>query len=262
MLECRGLTVHYGRINALAGVDVDVREGEIVCLLGANGAGKSSLLGAVTASLPARVSGSIRFLGAELGSARSAAIVKSGIALAPEGRLLFGELTVEENLRVGAYLRRDTAAVSADLHRVFELFPRLLERRKQLAQTLSGGEQQMVAVGRALMSKPKLLMLDEPSLGLAPIIVREIMQLIKRINQSGVSVLLVEQNARQALQIAHRGYLLEKGRIVAQGSAASLLSDSRILSAYLGEDRRPAGSSDPNRSITKELPHVQAQTYR
>jgi len=257
MLECRGLTVHYGRINALTSVDLDVREGEIVCLLGANGAGKSSLLGAVTATLPARVDGSIRFMEQELVGAHSASIVKCGIALAPEGRLLFGELTAEENLRIGAYVRRDTDAINADLHSVYELFPRLLERRRQLAQTLSGGEQQMVAVGRALMSRPKLLMLDEPSLGLAPLIVREIMRLIKRINQSGVSVLLVEQNARQALQIAHRGYLLEKGRIVAQGSASSLLGDPRILSAYLGEEERlRAGSPDPHCSTIKEMPHV------
>lgn len=243
MLECRDLTAHYGRICALDHVDIDVGASEIVCLLGANGAGKSTLLGTISASASTRVAGSIRFQGRDIRDDRADAIVRAGIALVPEGRQLFGELTVEENLYVGAFLRRDKAAIATDLEGIYRMFPRLLERRRQIAQTLSGGEQQMVAIGRALMSRPKLLMLDEPSLGLAPLIVREIMALIRRINQDGVSILLVEQNARQALQIADRGFLLEKGRIVAEGTAASLLDDPRIFNAYLGERKHQAAPS-------------------
>jgi branched-chain amino acid transport system ATP-binding protein len=235
MLECRALQAAYGGIQALSSVDLTVGEGEVVCLLGANGAGKSTLLGALTASVPATVSGSIRFMGTELAGAGTDEIVRAGIALVPEGRQLFGELTVLENLRMGAYLRRDRDGVAADLERVQALFPRLRERSRQLAATLSGGEQQMVAIGRALMCRPRLLLLDEPSLGLAPLLVREIMQLVRRINESGVSVLLVEQNARQALRISRRAYLLEKGRIVGSGEAAGMLGDARIVSAYLGE---------------------------
>ncbi len=234
MLECRGLEASYGGIQALSGVDLTVEQGEVVCLLGSNGAGKSTLLGALTASVPATVGGSIRFMGTELLGAGTDAIVRAGIALVPEGRQLFGELTVVENLRMGAYLRRDRDGVAADLERVHGLFPRLRERSRQLAATLSGGEQQMVAIGRALMSRPRLLLLDEPSLGLAPLLVREIMQLVRRINESGVSVLLVEQNARQALRISKRAYLLEKGRIVGSGEAAGMLGDTQIVAAYLG----------------------------
>ncbi len=171
----------------------------------------------------------------------------------PEGRQLFGELSVEENLRVGAYLRRDTATIAADLERIYAMFPRLKERRAQVAQTLSGGEQQMVAIGRALMSRPRLLMLDEPSLGLAPIVVRESMALIRRINREGVSILLVEQNVRQALQIADRAYLLEKGSIVATGLAASLAGDPRLFSAYLGQGRRSERRSDLSQPRSLEV---------
>jgi branched-chain amino acid transport system ATP-binding protein len=234
MLECVGLRARYGGIEALRGLDIHVSAGEIVCLLGANGAGKSTLLGALTASTPATLTGSARFENKELLGRTTEQIVHAGVALSPEGRQVFGELTVEENLRMGAYLRRDRQAVKSDFEAVYELFPRLRERRRQIAATLSGGEQQMVAIGRALMSRPKLLLLDEPSLGLAPMLVREIMQLVRRINAGGVSVLLVEQNARQALQIADRAYLLEKGRIVGSGAAKDMLNDSQVLSAYLG----------------------------
>jgi branched-chain amino acid transport system ATP-binding protein len=232
MLECQGVHAQYGGIKALAGVDLRVGEGEIVCLLGANGAGKSTLMGALTASVPARVTGSIRFQGRELLGSSTEATVRAGIALVPEGRQLFGELTVRENLMMGAYLRRDQTR--SDLDTIYELFPRLLERREQISATLSGGEQQMVAIGRALMSRPRLLLLDEPSLGLAPLLVKEIMSLVRRINTGGVSVLLVEQNARQALRVSDRGYLLEKGRIVGAGSAGDLLNDPQIVAAYLG----------------------------
>jgi len=234
MLECAGLTAGYGGIQALAGIDLAVEEGEIVCLLGANGAGKSTLLGAITASVPAKIGGAIRLQGREITGWGTEAIVRAGIALVPEGRQLFPELTVEENLRMGAYLRRDRDGIGRDLQSMFELFSRLRERRAQIAATLSGGEQQMVAIGRALMSRPKLLLLDEPSLGLAPRLIKEIMALIRTINGKGTTVLLVEQNARQALQISHRGYVLEKGRIVGAGPANRLLSDPQIVNAYLG----------------------------
>lgn len=234
MLDCRGLSARYGGIEALAQVDLEVSAGEIVCLLGANGAGKSTLLGSLTSSIPAKVTGDARFEGRTLLGETTESIVRAGIALVPEGRQLFGELTVLENLRMGAYLRRGTSDIKADLETVYTLFPRLRERATQLAATLSGGEQQMVAIGRALMSRPKLLLLDEPSLGLAPLLVREIMQLIRRINESGVSVLLVEQNARQALRISNRAYLLEKGRVVGSGQASDLLNDPQIAAAYLG----------------------------
>lgn len=234
MLNCRGLSARYGGIEALAQVDLDVSAGEIVCLLGANGAGKSTLLGSLTSSVPAKVMGDIRFEGRPLLGETTESIVRAGIALVPEGRQLFGELTVLENLRMGAYLRRDTSDINADLQTVYSLFPRLRERTTQLAATLSGGEQQMVAIGRALMSRPKLLLLDEPSLGLAPLLVREIMHLIRRINESGVSVLLVEQNAKQALRISNRAYLIEKGRVVGSGQARDLLNDPKIAAAYLG----------------------------
>jgi branched-chain amino acid transport system ATP-binding protein len=234
MLECRAIRAHYGGIEALAGVDLSVGRGEIVCLLGANGAGKSTLLGALTASVSAEVGGSIVVDGRELRGATTETIVRAGVALVPEGRQLFGELSVAENLRMGAYLRRERRETASDLESVYALFPRLRERSAQLAATLSGGEQQMVAIGRALMSRPRLLLLDEPSLGLAPLLVREIMKLIGRINARGVSVLLVEQNARQALQISNRAYLLEKGRIVGAGQAADLLNDPRVSAAYLG----------------------------
>jgi branched-chain amino acid transport system ATP-binding protein len=234
MLESDRVGARYGGIEALSGVELMVKRGEIVCLLGANGAGKSTLLGAIMASVSALVTGSIRLDGRELLGLRTDAIVRAGVALSPERRQLFGELTVEENLAMGAYLRRDPSEVARDLSAVWELFPRLLDRRRQLAATMSGGEQQMVAIGRALMSRPRLLLLDEPSLGLAPLLVTEIMGLIQKINAAGTTVLLVEQNARQALRIAHRAYILEKGRIVGSGRADQLLGDDQVVSAYLG----------------------------
>ena len=234
MLKCHDVHAYYGAIQALSGVSLEVNEGEIVCLLGANGAGKSTLLGTLTDSVPVRASGSIQFMGEELLGKHSDEMVRRGVALAPEGRQLFAGLTVDENLRLGAYVRRDKHAIASDYESVFALFPRLQERRRQLAGTLSGGEQQMVAIGRALMSRPKLLLLDEPSLGLAPLLVREIMQLIERINKTGVSILLVEQNAQQALKIATRAYLLERGRIVDSGFARDFDDSARVARAYLG----------------------------
>lgn len=236
MLKCHDLHAYYGAIRALAGVSLEVNEGEIVCLLGANGAGKSTLLGTLTNSVPVRASGSVTFMGEELLGKPADAMVQRGIALSPEGRQLFATLTVDENLRLGSYLRRDKSAIEQDYESVLDLFPRLRERRRQMAGTLSGGEQQMVAIGRALMSKPRLLLLDEPSLGLAPLIVREIMALIQRINATGVSVLLVEQNAQQALKISDRAYLLERGRIVDSGLAQDFHDSVRVARAYLGGD--------------------------
>jgi branched-chain amino acid transport system ATP-binding protein len=234
LLESRALSAHYGAIQALAGIDIDVEEGEIVCLLGSNGAGKSTFMGAITASVAARLDGFLTFGGKQLIGRPTDWIVKSGIALVPEGRQIFSDLSVVDNLRMGAYLRRDNAEMARDLDQVFHMFPRLHERRRQMCRTLSGGEQQMVAIGRGLMSRPRLLLLDEPSLGLAPLLVKEIMGLIRRINDEGVTVLLVEQNARQALQIATRGYVLQKGKIVRSGLSGDLLNDSHVVGAYLG----------------------------
>lgn len=236
MLEIRNLQVHYGGIRALMGIDVSVLPDGIVSLLGANGAGKSTLLSSIMGVVAGYCTGSIRFEGEDISREPTERIVARGIALCPEGRQLFQELTVQENLRMGAYLRRDAAGVRSDLERVYELFPRVRERRAQLAGTLSGGEQQMVAIARALMSKPRLLLLDEPSLGLSPLITQEIMRLIQRINREGVTVLLVEQNARQALRISSRAYVLEKGLIQMQGDARALANDPSVLSAYLACD--------------------------
>src|SRR5215212_4056509 len=226
MHKVRGLTAHYGGITALAGVDVEVTSGEIVALLGSNGAGKSTLLGCITASAPCEAKGSITLDGVELLGKDTEAIIRAGVVLVPEGRQLFGELTVHENLLMGAYLSRST-----DLEAVYRLFPVLKDRRDQLAQTLSGGEQQMVALGRALMAKPRLMLLDEPSLGLAPKLVAEMFRLIRAINASGVTILLVEQNARQALRISSRAYVLEKGRVQMSGIAASLASDPAVVAS-------------------------------
>ncbi len=233
MLEISDLHARYGGITALDGVAVRIERGEIVALLGANGAGKSTMLGCITSSVPCITAGSIRFEGVELRSQPTERIIEAGIVLVPEGRQLFAELTVEENLAMGAYLRRG-ARLDDDLAAVFALFPRLQERRRQLAATLSGGEQQMVALGRALMAKPKLMLLDEPSLGLSPVLVREIFRLIAEINRGGVTILLVEQNARQALRVAHRAYVLEKGRVTISGEAQQLARDPHVVSAYLG----------------------------
>jgi len=234
MLEVRGLTAGYGKHQALSGVDLDVKPGEIVVMLGANGAGKSTLLKAIAGLVRPQNGARITFNGQDLLALPPHEIVETGIALVPEGRGIFAELTVRENLELGAYARRARAAERENLDRVMTLFPRLAERRRQFARTMSGGEQQMVAIGRALMSTPKLLLLDEPSLGLSPLLCGELFQALARVRETGVAILLVEQNAMQGLNIADRGYLIETGRIVGQGSAQSLRSDPAVQRAYLG----------------------------
>ncbi len=233
MLEIKGLSVHYGVIQALKDVSLEVNEGEIVALIGANGAGKTTLLHAIS-SLVKKSAGDIVFLGNSLNKASCRAIVSSGITQVPEGRRIFPDMSVTENLLMGAYLRKDKKEIEEDMNVVFERFPRLLERKKQLAGTLSGGEQQMLAMGRALMAKPKLLLLDEPSMGLSPLLVKEIFSIITEINRQGTTVLLVEQNARMALQIADRAYVLENGKIVLSGTGEELASSDEIKKAYLG----------------------------
>jgi len=233
VLEIRGLEVRYGGIRAVKGIDLDISQGELVCLIGANGAGKSSTLRAI-AGLARAATGSIRFGGEELSGVPAFWRARSGLVMVPEGRGVFSRLSVEENLAMGAYARTD-ADVGADRGRVFALFPRLAERRAQIAGTLSGGEQQMLAIGRALMSRPRLLALDEPSMGLAPIAARRILEVIRDINRAGVTVLLVEQNAQGALALAHRAYVMESGEIAISGEARALLADPRVRKAYLGE---------------------------
>ena len=231
ILKIKDLKVNYGGIEAVKGVSFDVPEGEIVTLIGANGAGKSSTLRAI-AGLVKPAAGSIEFNGEDITAKEPNAIVSKGITLVPEGRKIFPDLTVLENLKIGAYLRNDD--LTEDLDWVYDLFPRLKERSWQEGGTLSGGEQQMLAVGRALMSRPKIIMMDEPSLGLAPIIVRGIFDIIKEINARGVTVLLIEQNANMALKTAHAGYVLETGRITMSGTGAELLADEKVKAAYLG----------------------------
>jgi branched-chain amino acid transport system ATP-binding protein len=234
LLSVRDLHVYYGNVHALKGISLDVEQGEIVTLLGANGAGKSSTLRAISGLLRPR-QGEIRFQDALLNPVPAHRIVDMGISHAPEGRKVFTTLSVEENLNMGAYSRNDKQGIEESRQRVFRLFPRLEERRKQIAGTLSGGEQQMLAIGRALMSRPKVLMLDEPSLGLAPMLVHAIFDTIREINQQGVTILLVEQNARAALRLAHRAYVLETGQITLSGTAGELLRSERVRKAYLGE---------------------------
>ncbi|GAA5192008.1 ABC transporter ATP-binding protein [Rugosimonospora acidiphila] len=233
LLEIDNITLLYGRIQALHGISLQVEEGEVVALIGANGAGKSTTMRAVSGLRPV-ASGRIRFAGQDITNLRADTRVIRGISQAPEGRGIFPGMTVMENLEMGAYTRRDSAGIQADLKRVFELFPRLEERRRQAGGTLSGGEQQMLAVGRALMSRPKLLLLDEPSMGLAPMLIQQIFTIITEINQQGTTILLVEQNAQQALSRAHRAYVLETGRIVKTGTGEELLHDSAVKDAYLG----------------------------
>ena len=234
MLEVRGLGVRYGGISAVKGIDFEVRQGELVTLLGANGAGKTTTLKAVSGLLkPA--AGRIRYEGADITAQPAHRLVRRGIALVPEGRGVFGRLTVEENLAMGAYSRDDRPQIAVDRDRVYQWFPRLEERRKQLAGTLSGGEQQMLAIGRALMSHPRLLLLDEPSMGLAPIMVRRIFETIRAIAAAGVTMLLVEQNAKLALEVCHRGYVMESGIIALSDSAQALLANRLVRQAYLGE---------------------------
>ena len=233
MLKISDLYVNYGGINALRGISLEVPDGEIVTLIGANGAGKSTTLRTITGLVKA-ASGSVLWNDTELLGKPIDEIFKSGIAMVPEGRRVFSDLTVLENLRIGAYLRKDTEEIEKDIEWVYSLFPRLKERYWQYAGTLSGGEQQMLAVGRALMSRPKLMMMDEPSLGLAPLVVQDIFGIIKEINRQGVTILLIEQNANMALRIADRGYVLETGRISMTGTGMELLNDESVKAAYLG----------------------------
>jgi branched-chain amino acid transport system ATP-binding protein len=240
LLEIRDLKVSFGGIEALKGISFDVEQGAIVTLIGANGAGKSTTLRAVS-GLVAPAAGSIQFEGQEFTKLDAQKIVEKGIALVPEGRRVFPNLTVLENLKIGAYLRKDKHAVERATEHVYTLFPRLKERSWQLAGTLSGGEQQMLAVGRGLMSTPKLLMMDEPSLGLAPMVVRDIFSIIKTLNNEGITILLIEQNANAALKAADYGYVMETGRITLEGTGGELLGNEAVRAAYLGKaaNRRP-----------------------
>lgn len=234
MLTINDLHVYYGVIQAIKGISFEVNEGEVIALIGANGAGKTTILHTITGLIAAR-SGSIIFQDQKLTKTPAHKIVKMGIAHVPEGRRIFSHLTVFENLQLGAYTRRDNAEIEASLESVYRRFPRLRERRNQVAGTLSGGEQQMLAIGRALMSRPKLILMDEPSMGLSPILVSEIFDIIKSISEGGTTVLLVEQNAKKALTIADRAYVLETGKIVLSGNAQDLIYDESVKKAYLGE---------------------------
>jgi branched-chain amino acid transport system ATP-binding protein len=233
LLEVKGLEVSYGGIRAVKGIDLGVNEGELVCLIGANGAGKSTTLRAICGLLPARA-GDVRYGGEPVSGVAVHDLPRRGLVMVPEGRGIFPQLTVEENLAMGAYIRGDTE-IARDTERRYETFPRLKERRTQVAGTLSGGEQQMLAIARALMARPRLLLLDEPSMGLAPRLVTKIFEIVREIAAQGVTILLVEQNARLALEVAHRGYVMESGEIGLAGEARSLLENPRVREAYLGE---------------------------
>jgi branched-chain amino acid transport system ATP-binding protein len=234
MLKIDQLYVNYGAINALKSISCRVENGEIVALIGANGAGKTTILNAISGIVPT-LSGTVTFLGETISGIPPHEIVKRGISQVPEGRRVFANMSVLENLEMGAYIRNDKSAILEEIDQVFTRFPRLFERKKQLAKTLSGGEQQMLAMGRALMSRPKLLLLDEPSMGLAPMLVAQIFAIIQEINASGTTVMLVEQNANMALSIAHRAYVLETGEVVLQGAADELAANPEVRKAYLGE---------------------------
>ena len=234
MLKLDQLYVNYGAINALKSISCRVENGEIVALIGANGAGKTTILNAISGIVPT-LSGTVTFLGETISGIPPHEIVKRGISQVPEGRRVFANMSVLENLEMGAYIRNDKSAILEEIDQVFTRFPRLFERKKQLAKTLSGGEQQMLAMGRALMSRPKLLLLDEPSMGLAPMLVAQIFAIIQEINASGTTIMLVEQNANMALSIAHRAYVLETGEVVLQGAAAELAANPEVRKAYLGE---------------------------
>jgi branched-chain amino acid transport system ATP-binding protein len=240
-LDVAGLRVAYGAIAAVKGIDLQVREGELVALIGANGAGKTSALKAIAGLLP--WGGAIELFGQPLAGVPPYQLVSRGLSLVPEGRGMFARMTVAENLMMGAFTRRD-AGVSADLERMYSRFPRLKERSLQLAGTLSGGEQQMLAMARALMARPRMLLLDEPSMGLSPMLVDRIFEVVREVSEQGISILLVEQNARLALQIAHRGYVLDSGKVSLGGDAAGLLHDPRVREAYLGEAPAPPGGAD------------------
>ena len=237
LLEVKDLVVSYGGIEALKGISFSVDEGQIVTLIGANGAGKSTTLRAITGIVPVK-SGTITYNGENITGMDTQKVVERGIALVPEGRRVFANLTVLENLKIGAYLRKDTAQIQKDIEYIYKLFPRLQERSWQLAGTLSGGEQQMLAVGRAMMTRPKLIMMDEPSLGLAPLVVKDIFGIISRLSADGITILLIEQNANAALHAAHYGYVLETGMMTISGTGEELLSSKSIQEAYLGKGKK------------------------
>jgi branched-chain amino acid transport system ATP-binding protein len=234
LLALDRLAVAYGGIQAVKGIDVVVGAGELVCLIGANGAGKTTTLKGICGLLPVK-GGTIRYAGEDITGARPFTLVRRGLAMVPEGRGMFGALTIEENLVMGAYARSDRDGIRQDTERVFTLFARLRERRRQTAGTLSGGEQQMLAIGRALMSRPRLLLLDEPSMGLAPLMVQKVFETVLAVSKEGVTILLVEQNAKLALEVSDRGYVMESGTITLAGKAADLLHDPKVRAAYLGE---------------------------
>jgi branched-chain amino acid transport system ATP-binding protein len=234
LLKVSGLKVAYGGIQAVKGVDFEVHEGELVTLIGSNGAGKTTTMKAITGSLPIN-DGDIEYLGKSIRGQGPWDLVRQGLAMVPEGRGVFARMSITENLQMGAYIRDDKAGILQDIDKVFSIFPRLKERRDQLAGTMSGGEQQMLAMGRALMSRPKVLLLDEPSMGLAPIMVDKIFEVVRDVSAQGVTVLLVEQNASRALQLASRGHVMESGEITMSGDAKWLLSDPKVRAAYLGE---------------------------
>jgi len=234
MLKIDSLKVAYGGIQAVKGVDLEIREGELVTLIGANGAGKTTTMKAIT-GLQGWASGDVQYLGKSIKGVPSYNLLKQGLAMVPEGRGVFARMTIVENLQMGAFTRNDDAQIKADIDRMFGIFPRLKERANQLAGTMSGGEQQMLAMARALMSQPKLLLLDEPSMGLSPIMVEKIFEVVRDISAQGVTVLLVEQNARLALQAAHRGYVMDSGLITMSGEAKQMLDDPKVRAAYLGE---------------------------
>jgi branched-chain amino acid transport system ATP-binding protein len=234
LLALKNVHVSYGGIKAVKGIDLNVEDGEMVCLIGANGAGKTTTLRAITGLVHA-AAGSIEFAGGMIGSLAAHQIARQGLSLVPEGRGMFQGLTIEENLRMGAYTRNDKPGIALDMERMFDLFPRLKERRRQTAGTLSGGEQQMLAIGRALMSRPRLLLLDEPSMGLAPLMVQKIFEVIREVAQGGMTILLIEQNARLALETSKRGYVMDGGLITLAGEAGELLANPKVREAYLGE---------------------------
>ena len=234
LLKVTGLKVSYGGIQAVKGVDFEVHEGELVSLIGSNGAGKTTTMKAITGTLPINA-GDIEYLGKSIKGQGPWDLVRQGLAMVPEGRGVFTRMTIIENLQMGAYIRNDKDGIAADMEKMFTIFPRLRERKDQLAGTMSGGEQQMLAMGRALMSRPKVLLLDEPSMGLSPIMVDKIFEVVKDVYAQGVTVLLVEQNASRALAIANRGYVMESGIVTMSGNAAEMLTDPRVRAAYLGE---------------------------
>jgi branched-chain amino acid transport system ATP-binding protein len=234
LLELKRLEVAYGGIHAVKGIDLEVGQGELVCLIGANGAGKTTTLKGICGLLPIKA-GTISYDGASITGKPAFQLVRRGLAMVPEGRGVFGALTIEENLAMGAYIRSDREGIKSDIERVYSLFPRLKERSRQTAGTMSGGEQQMLAMGRAMMSRPRLLLLDEPSMGLAPLMVQKVFETIVTISGEGVTILLIEQNAKLALEVSKRGYVMESGDIILSGDAKSLLHDPKVRAAYLGE---------------------------